>query len=80
MTITVRKLKDTRYILNDICVHHKYQHRNCVTNYGFIFETTNKEIEFVVFWVVGSCSGVIRYQRLGRPCCLHLEGEVNGTE
>jgi hypothetical protein len=29
-----------------------------------------------VFWVVTPCSDVIRYERFGGPCCLHLQGEV----
>jgi hypothetical protein len=30
-----------------------------------------------VFWVVMLCSVVVGYQRFGRPCCLHLQGEVD---
>jgi hypothetical protein len=27
------------------------------------------------FWVVMPCNVVVGYQRLGGPCCLHLQGE-----
>jgi hypothetical protein len=40
------------------------------------YDTTNvSEVHAVsIFWVVTSCSVVVGYQRLGGPCCLHLQG------
>jgi len=35
------------------------------------------KIQVVVFWVVTPCSVV--YQHFGRPCCLHLQGEVSDS-
>jgi hypothetical protein len=29
-----------------------------------------------VFWVMTPCIDVVGYQHLGKPCCLHLQGEV----
>jgi len=29
-----------------------------------------------VFWIVTPCSVAVRYQRLGGPCCFHLQGKV----
>jgi hypothetical protein len=34
----------------------------------------------VIFWVVMPCNTAIEYQHFRGPCCLHLQGEVNGTE
>jgi len=34
------------------------------------------EVHVAVFWVVTPCSDVVGYQRFGRPCCIHLQGEV----
>jgi hypothetical protein len=39
-----------------------------------VFTATN--IQVVVFWVLTPFSDVVGYQRFGRPCCLHLQGEV----
>jgi hypothetical protein len=33
-------------------------------------------VQFEVLWVVTSCSDVVRYERFGGPCCLHLQGEL----
>jgi hypothetical protein len=33
-------------------------------------------IEFLVCWVVTSCSAAAGYQRFGGPCCPHLQGEA----
>jgi hypothetical protein len=33
------------------------------------------KIQVKVFWVVIPCSAVVGYYCLGRPCCLHLQGE-----
>jgi hypothetical protein len=35
-------------------------------------------IQIIVFWVMIPCNDVVRYQCFGGPCCLHLQGEVNG--
>jgi hypothetical protein len=32
---------------------------------------------FEFFWVVTMCSDMLGYQRFGRPCCLHLDGNIN---
>jgi len=32
-----------------------------------------------VFWVVMLCNGSVQYQCFRGLCCLHLQGEVNGT-
>jgi len=34
------------------------------------------KIQVEVFWVETQCNAVIVYQCFGRPCCLHLQGEV----
>jgi hypothetical protein len=39
-----------------------------------VFTVVKFEVE--VFWYVASCSDMVRYQRFGGPCCLHLRGEV----
>jgi hypothetical protein len=31
------------------------------------------QVEF--FWAVTPCSVAVGYQRFGRPCCIHLQGE-----
>jgi hypothetical protein len=41
--------------------------------------STNRLYNVEVFWVTTPCSDVIGYQGFGSPCCLHLQGEVNGT-
>jgi hypothetical protein len=33
-----------------------------------------------VFWVVTPCSVLVGYQRFRVPCCLHLQGEVGGSQ
>jgi len=34
--------------------------------------------QVMVFWVMTSCSHVVRYhQHFEGPCCLHHQGEVN---
>jgi hypothetical protein len=40
---------------------------------------TAVKVQVEVFWVVIPCSTAVGYQRFGRPCCLHLQGEVNDT-
>jgi hypothetical protein len=43
----------------------------------FDFEVfTLMKIEIVVFWVVTPRNDVVRYQCIGGPCCLHLQGET----
>jgi hypothetical protein len=37
------------------------------------------KIKVEVLLVVMPCSVAIGYQCFGGPCCLHLQGEVNGT-
>jgi len=37
------------------------------------------KIQVEVFWVVTSCSDVVRYHRFGGFYCLHLQGEVHGA-
>jgi hypothetical protein len=37
------------------------------------------KVHVEVFWIVKSCSYVIGYQRFGSPCCLHLQGEEDGS-
>jgi len=32
------------------------------------------------FWVLALCSDVVGYHSLGGTCCLHLQGEVSGSE
>jgi len=34
-------------------------------------------IQFVVFWVVTSCSDKAGNQLFGGPCCLHQQGEMH---
>jgi hypothetical protein len=36
-------------------------------------------IQALVFWVMILSSNVIVYQCFGGPCCLHLQGDVNGA-
>jgi hypothetical protein len=38
---------------------------------------TDVYIQVEVFWIVTLCSDAVGYQRLGRPCCLHLQDRVN---
>jgi hypothetical protein len=38
----------------------------------------NTIIQDEVFWVVTLCNVMIGYQRFRGPCCLLLQGEVNG--
>jgi len=35
--------------------------------------------QVVIFWVVTPCTDVVQYQCFRGPCCLHLQGEVNGA-
>jgi len=36
------------------------------------FEVFNVvKIEFMLFWIIASCSVVVWYQHFGRQCCLH---------
>jgi hypothetical protein len=37
------------------------------------------KIQTEVFWVVMLCSVAGEYECFGEPCCLHLQGEVNGA-
>jgi len=32
-----------------------------------------------IFWAVTLCSVVVRYQHFGGPCCLHFQGEDEGS-
>jgi hypothetical protein len=40
---------------------------------------TVMKIQFMVFWVVMPCSGMVGYHPFGGLCCLHLGGEVMET-
>jgi hypothetical protein len=45
------------------------------------FETSTAVIfQVEVFWDVKPCCVVVGYQRFRAPCCLHLKGQVAGTE
>jgi hypothetical protein len=37
---------------------------------------TAAKIQVEVFWIVMPCRVAVGYQHFGRPCCLHLQGEV----
>jgi len=37
------------------------------------------KIQLKAFWVVTPWSVLVQYHCFGGPCCLHLQGEVNGT-
>jgi len=41
---------------------------------------TALNVQILVFWVVAQCEVLIRYQRFGRPCSLHIQGEVSGVQ
>jgi len=34
-------------------------------------------IQFMVFWIVTSCSVVVGFHRFGGRCCLYLQGSVS---
>jgi len=36
---------------------------------------TEMKIEVVVFWLMTTCTGVVRFQCFGEQCCLHLQGD-----
>jgi len=40
------------------------------------YDTRNFLVEVEFYYVVTLCSVVVRYQRFGSPCCLHLQGEL----
>jgi hypothetical protein len=40
---------------------------------------TAMKIQIAVFLVVMPCNEVVGYQICEGPCCLHLQGEVNGA-
>jgi len=42
-----------------------------------VFTAVMLQVEF--FWIAIPCSVVVGYQCFGGTCCLHLQGEVNGT-
>jgi hypothetical protein len=46
----------------------------------FIYHRKKEEYNFqvMVFWVMTLCSDVVGYQCFSGPCCLCLQGEVNG--
>jgi len=48
----------------------------------FNMEETRKtsKILIMVFWLVILCSDVEGYKCFRGPCCLHLQGEMNGIE
>jgi hypothetical protein len=51
---------------------------NPVHNESFeVFTAVMFHVE--VFWVVTPYSFVVRYQRFGVPCCLHLQGKAAGV-
>jgi len=37
------------------------------------------KIQVAVFWVMTPCSDVVGYRRFGGPCCLRLQGELDGA-
>jgi hypothetical protein len=45
-----------------------------------VYESYEGLFKVKVFWVVTPCSVVVRYQRFGGLCCLHLQGEVDDME
>jgi hypothetical protein len=34
------------------------------------------KVQVVVFWVLASCRGEVRYQRFRGPCCLYFQGDM----
>jgi hypothetical protein len=42
-----------------------------------VFMTVKIQVE--VFWVMTLHTNMIRYQHVRRPCCLYLQGEVDGN-
>jgi len=79
-------------MLCSVLNHHRHPHQSIFQSaYGDLeyIETGNEnlnesfelltvmKIQIEVFWVVTPCSDVVRCQRFGGPCCLHLQGEDN---
>jgi hypothetical protein len=51
--------------------------RWCISRHLYNIYTKCRKITCLeVFWAVTQYSDVVRYQRFGGPCCLHLQGEV----
>jgi hypothetical protein len=62
--------------LQQICLH--YDTRKYQTTRNFTFDDKTQLSQVMVFWVMTSCSHVVRYhQHFEGPCCLHHQGEVN---
>jgi hypothetical protein len=55
----------------------KVQKHNSFKTFNARFEVFKAvKVLVMVFWIVTPCSVVVGYQRFGRPCCFHLQGEV----
>jgi len=61
------------YVVCDYCL----EYSSVFTVRVMVFMVT--KIQVAVFWVVTMCSVVLEYQHFKGPCCLHLQGEVNGA-